>query len=217
MIRVLLVDDQPMIRAGLSLVLRSQPDIQVVGERDDGSDIVRVVAECAPDVVCMDVRMPGTDGVEATRHLRAAGGPPVCVLTTFDDEDVLWSAVEAGAAGFELKSATAENLIEAVRTVAGGGAWIDGRLLRPILTTYRKLARAVPRTPDLPATVTERERDVLRLIARGLSNREIAEHLSLAETTVKTHVGSLFAKLGARDRAAAIVFAYDCGLVLPNR
>ncbi|MFD4669865.1 response regulator [Lentzea sp. NPDC058450] len=217
MIRVLLVDDQPMIRAGLSLVLRSQPDMQVVGERDDGTDIVRVVAECTPDVVCMDVRMPGIDGVEATRHLRAANGPPVCVLTTFDDEDVLWSAVEAGAAGFELKSATAENLVEAVRTVAGGGAWIDGRLLRPILTTYRRIARAVPRTPDLPSTVTERERDVLRLIARGLSNREIAEHLSLAETTVKTHVGSLFAKLGARDRAAAIVFAYDCGLVLPNR
>lgn len=217
MIRVLLVDDQPMIRAGLAFVLRSQPDIQVVGERDDGGDIVRAVAECTPDVVCMDVRMPGTDGVEATRRLRAADGPPVCILTTFDDEDVLWSAVEAGAAGFELKSATAENLIEAVRTVAGGGAWIDGRLLPSILTTYRRLARPVPRSPALPGTVTERECDVLRLMARGLSNREIAEHLSLAETTVKTHVGSLFAKLGARDRAAAIVFAYDSGLVVPNR
>ncbi|MCS7478005.1 response regulator [Umezawaea endophytica] len=217
MIRVLLVDDQPMIRAGLALVLRSQPDIQVVGERGDGGDIAGAVADCAPDVVCMDVRMPGTDGVEATRVLRAAGGPPVCVLTTFDDEDVLWSAVEAGAAGFELKSATAENLIEAVRTVAAGGTWIDGRLLGPILTTYRRLVRPVPRAPGLPDTVTARELDVLRLMARGLSNREIADHLSLAETTVKTHVGSLFAKLGARDRAAAIVFAYDSGLVHPRR
>lgn len=121
MIRVLLVDDQPMVRAGLGLILRSQPDIQIVGECDDGGEVVRAAAAHSPTVVCMDVRMPGTDGVEATRLLRAAGGPPVCILTTFGDEDVLWSAVDAGAAGFELKSATPENLIEAVRTVASGG------------------------------------------------------------------------------------------------
>ncbi|TDV56163.1 response regulator transcription factor [Actinophytocola oryzae] len=215
MIRVLLVDDQPMVRAGLGLVLRSQADIQVVGERDNGDDIVAAATEAAPDVVCMDVRMPGTDGVTATRQLHAAAGPPVCMLTTFGDEDVLWSAVDAGAAGFELKSATAENLIEAVRTVAAGGTWIDGTLLGPILRSYRQLARPVPR-PDLPTTLTERETDVLRLMARGASNREIADHLSLAETTVKTHVGTLFTKLGARDRAAAIVFAYDSGLVRPR-
>jgi DNA-binding NarL/FixJ family response regulator len=213
-IRVLLVDDQPMVRAGLGLVLRSQPDIQVVGERDNGDDIVGAVTKTAPDVVCMDVRMPGTDGVTATRQLQAAAGPPVCILTTFGDEDVLWSAVDAGAAGFELKSATAENLIEAVRTVAAGGTWIDGTLLGPILQSYRQLARPVKR--DLPATLTERETDVLRLMARGASNREIAGHLNLAETTVKTHVGTLFTKLGARDRAAAIVFAYDSGLVRPR-
>lgn len=215
MIRVLLVDDQPMVRAGLGLVLRSQPDIQVVGERDNGEDIVAAATEAAPDVVCMDVRMPGTDGVTATRQLHAAAGPPVCILTTFGDEDVLWSAVDAGAAGFELKSATAENLIEAVRTVAAGGTWIDGTLLGPILQSYRQLARPVKR-PDLPPTLTERETDVLRLMARGASNREIADHLNLAETTVKTHVGTLFTKLGARDRAAAIVFAYDSGLVRPR-
>lgn len=215
MIRVLLVDDQPMVRAGLGLVLRSQPDIQVVGERDNGDDIVAAVTAAAPDVVCMDVRMPGTDGVTATRRLHAAAGPPVCILTTFGDEDVLWSAVDAGAAGFELKSATAENLIEAVRTVAAGGTWIDGTLLGPILRSYRQLARPV-RRPDLPPTLTERETDVLRLMARGASNREIADHLNLAETTVKTHVGTLFTKLGARDRAAAIVFAYDSGLVRPR-
>ena len=217
MIRVLLVDDQPMVRAGLGLVLRSQPDIQVVDERGDGADIVAAVTEAAPDVVCMDVRMPGTDGIEATRALRAAGGPPVCVLTTFGDEDVLWSAVDAGAAGFELKSATPENLIEAVRTVAAGGTWIDGTLLGPILDSYRRTARPASGDGERLAALTGREVDVLRLMARGASNREIAEELFLAETTVKSHVGTLFTKLGARDRAAAIVFAYDTGLVHPRR
>jgi DNA-binding NarL/FixJ family response regulator len=214
-IRVLLVDDQPMVRAGLGLVLRSQPDIQVVGECGDGGEVVHTVSQCTPDMVCMDVRMPGTDGVEATRRLRAAGGPPVCILTTFGDEDVLWSAVDAGAAGFELKSATPENLIEAVRTVASGGTWIDGTLLGPILDSYRRLARPTGRHQGRLGTLTERELDVLRLMARGASNQEIAEQLYLAETTIKTHVGTLFTKLGARDRAAAIVFAYDAGLVRP--
>ena len=217
MIRVLLVDDQPMVRAGLGLILRSQPDIQVVGECGDGGEIVHAVAQCAPDMVCMDVRMPGVDGVEATRRLRAADGPPVCVLTTFGDEDVLWSAVDAGAAGFELKSATPENLIEAVRTVASGGTWIDGTLLGPILDSYRRLARPTTQHDGRLDALTERELDVLRLMARGASNREIADQLYLAETTVKTHVGTLFTKLGARDRAAAIVFAYDAGLVRPQR
>lgn len=216
MIRVLLVDDQPMVRAGLGLVLRSQPDIQVVGERDNGDDIVQAASQCAPDMVCMDVRMPGTDGIEATRLLRAADGPPVCILTTFGDEDVLWSAVDAGAAGFELKSATPENLVEAVRTVASGGTWIDGTLLGPILDSYRKSGRPATRHRERLNALTDRELDVLRLMARGACNREIAERLHLAETTIKTHVGALFSKLGARDRAAAIVFAYDAGLVQPR-
>jgi DNA-binding NarL/FixJ family response regulator len=216
-IRVLLVDDQPMVRAGLGLILRSQPDIEVAGECDDGGEALQAVSRCTPDVVCMDVRMPGVDGVEATRRLRAAGGPPVCVLTTFGDEDVLWSAVDAGAAGFELKSATPENLIEAVRTVASGGTWIDGTLLGPILESYRQWARPATHHGDRLHTLTERELDVLRLMARGASNREIAEQLFLAETTIKTHVGTLFTKLGARDRAAAIVFAYDAGLVQPRQ
>ncbi|MGI5151595.1 response regulator [Plantactinospora sp. CA-294935] len=216
MIRVLLVDDQPMVRAGLGLILRTQPDIQVVGECDDGTDVVHTLSQCSPDLVCMDVRMPGVDGVEATRRLRAAAGPPVCILTTFGDEEVLWSAVDAGAAGFELKSATPENLIEAVRTVASGGTWIDGTLLGPILDSYRQSARPTTHYETRLDALTERELDVLRLMARGASNREIAERLFLAETTVKTHVGSLFNKLGARDRAAAIVFAYDAGLVRPR-
>lgn len=217
MIRVLLVDDQPMVRAGLGLILRSQPDIQVVGECGDGSEVLSAVTRLTPDMVCMDVRMPGVDGVEATRRLRAVDGPPVCVLTTFGDQEVLWSAVDVGAAGFELKSATPENLIEAVRTVASGGTWIDGTLLGPILDSYRR-ARQSPVGPDGRAeNLTERELDVLRLMARGASNREIADQLFLAETTVKTHVGALFSKLGARDRAAAIVFAYDTGIVQPRR
>ncbi|MBW4717192.1 response regulator [Saccharothrix obliqua] len=216
MIGVLLVDDQPMVRAGLALVLRSRPDIEVVGECDHGGEVVAAVARWKPDVVCMDVQMPVVDGIEATRRVRAAGGPPVCVLTTFGDEQMLWSAVDAGAAGFELKSATPENLIEAVRTVASGGTWIDGTLLGPILDSYRRLTRPPTRADDRAATLTERELDVLRLMARGASNREIAERLHLAESTVKTHVGGLFAKLDARDRAAAIVFAYDAGLVNPG-
>lgn len=216
MIRVLLVDDQPMVRAGLGLILRNQPDIQVVGECGDGSEVVHAASQCMPDMVCMDVRMPGTDGVEATRQLRAVNGPPVCILTTFGDQDVLWSAVDAGAAGFELKSATPENLVEAVRTVASGGTWIDGTLLGPILDSYRRLARPTAHHKDRLATLTERELDVLQLMARGASNHEIANHLCLAETTIKTHVSSLFAKLGARDRAAAIVFAYDARLVRPQ-
>ncbi|MFI9528523.1 LuxR C-terminal-related transcriptional regulator [Micromonospora rosaria] len=165
----------------------------------------------------MDVKMPNVSGVEATRRVRAAGGPPVCVLTTFGEEDVLWSAVDAGAAGFELTSATPENLIEAVRTVAAGGTWIDGTLLGPMLATVRKLRQSRAGGGDnRVAALTERELEVLRLMARGASNREIADGLFLAETTVKTHIGVVFSKLGARDRAAAIVMAYDAGVVQPR-
>ena len=217
MIRVLLVDDQPLVRAGLGLILRSQPDMRVVGECGDGDQVVAAVAEHRPDVICMDVQMPGVSGVEATRLVRAAGGPPVCVLTTFGEENILWSAVEAGAAGFELKSATPENLVEAIRTVAAGGTWIDGTLLGPMLETFRRQSRQRGGTGrDLTALLTGREREVLELMARGASNREIADALFLAETTVKSHVSAVFSKLGARDRAAAIVMAYDAGVVQPG-
>ncbi|MEO3928463.1 response regulator transcription factor [Micromonosporaceae bacterium B7E4] len=215
MIGVLLVDDEPLVRAGLALILRSQPDLRVVGECGNGADVMPAVVRHAPDVVCMDVRMPGTDGIEATRRVRAAGGPPVCVLTTLGDEDVLWSAVDAGAVGFELKSSTPENLIEAVRTIAAGGTWIDGSLLGPILDSYRRLTRPPSRPDSRAGTLTERELDVLRLMARGRTNQEIAGDLALAESTVKTHVSAIFTKLGARDRAAAIVYAYDRGIVRP--
>jgi DNA-binding NarL/FixJ family response regulator len=217
MTSVLLVDDQPMVRAGLAMILRTQPDLEVVGECDDGAEVAAAVARVSPDVVCMDVRMPGVDGIEATRRLRAApGAPPVCMLTTFGDEEILWSAVDAGAAGFELKSATPENLLEAVRTVAAGGTWIDGSLLGPIVDSYRRLSKPADRPSSLDGVLTEREVDVLRLMARGASNQEIAASLHLAETTVKSHVGAIFSKLGARDRAAAIVLAYDMGVVEPQ-
>lgn len=216
MTRVLLVDDQPMIRAGLTMILSAADDMDVVGELDDGSRIVDQVRRLRPDVVCMDVRMPGVDGIEATRALVEAGGPPVCILTTFGEEEILWAAVEAGAAGFELKSATPENLIEAIRTVAAGGSWIDGSLLGGLLTVFRTSVRPRLNGPAAHDQLTEREMDVLRLMARGASNGEIAEELYLASTTIKTHVGSVFAKLGVRDRAAAIVYAFDAGIVEPR-
>lgn len=217
MTRVLLVDDQPMIRAGLTMVLSGADDLEVVGELDNGDRIVDHVATMRPDVVCMDVRMPGTDGIEATRRLVDSDGPPVCILTTFGEQDVLWAAVEAGAAGFELKSATPDNLIEAIRTVAAGGSWIDGSLLGDLLEVFR--SSVLPQQTDRSGSevLTERELDVLRLMARGASNHEIADELFLATTTVKTHVGAIFAKLGVRDRAAAIVYAFDAGVVAPRR
>lgn len=216
MIRILLVDDQPMIRQGLKLILSAHDDLQVVGELDDGAGVVATVDALRPDVVCMDVRMAGVDGIEATRQLVAHGGPPVCVLTTFGEQDVLWGAVEAGAAGFELKSATPENLVEAIRTVAGGGHWIDGSLLGDLVESFRQVVLPQQRSAASLDELTSRELDVLRAMARGASNAEIADQLYVAETTVKTHVGSIFAKLGVRDRAAAIVYAYDAGVVLPR-
>ncbi len=215
-IRVILVDDQPLIRAGLKMILGAQPDIEVVAECDDGAEVGAAVTEHRPDLVCMDVRMPGVDGIRATAELRAADGPPVLVLTTFGEDEILWAAVEAGANGFELKSATPENLVEAVRTVAGGGSWIDGSLLGPILESYRSIAVPQQRAAVKLQALTDRELDVLRLMARGATNTEIAGSLFVAETTVKTHVGSIFAKLGVRDRAAAIVYAFDTGVVQPG-
>ena len=217
MTRVLLVDDQPMIRAGLTMVLSATDDLDVVGELDDGDRIVDHVASLRPDVVCMDVRMPGTDGIEATRRLVEADGPPVCILTTFGEQDVLWAAVEAGAAGFELKSATPDNLIEAIRTVAAGGSWIDGSLLGDLLEVFRTSVLPHRSAAKDASALTDRELDVLRLMARGASNHEIADQLFLATTTVKTHVGAIFAKLEVRDRAAAIVHAFDAGIVTPRR
>jgi DNA-binding NarL/FixJ family response regulator len=215
-IRVLLVDDQELIRAGLRGILRTRFGFEIVGELADGQGVVAAAATLRPDVVVMDVRMPGTDGVAATAQLRAAGDPaPVLVLTTFDDDEILTGALRAGAAGFLLKGVPAEDLQKAVRTVAEGGSWLDPAVTGRVLAAYRE--GPAPTLPDRAlAVLTRREREVLALIGAGLSNGEIAHRLTLGEGTVKTHIGHVFAKLQLRDRAAAVVFAFDHGLVRPG-
>ncbi len=216
-VTVVLVDDQPLVRAGLRWVLAEADGFTIAAECGDGAEAVAAV-QARPggvDVVLMDVRMRGVDGIEATRRLREQRGPPVLILTTFDEDEVLWGAIEAGAAGFVLKDASAEDLIAATRTVAGGGAWLDPAVTPRVLEVTRRSAlprhRAAARADDL----TERELDVLRQMATGASNPEIAAALVVSEATVKTHVGSIFAKLGVRDRAGAIVYAYQHGISSP--
>ena len=225
MIRVLLVDDQVIVRVGVARILGPEDGFEVVAECDDGDQVEAAVSAHRPDVVLMDVRMRRVDGVTATRRLhrqpRGDGepGPPVLILTTFDDDEALWGALDAGAAGFVLKDASADDLIAAARAVARGGAWLDPKVAPRVLHAFRRL-----RTDGRPQLaeaarideLTEREHDVLRHMARGATNGEIASALYVSEATVKTHVGAIFAKLGARDRAAAIVFAYDHGIVEPR-
>jgi DNA-binding NarL/FixJ family response regulator len=215
-IRVLLVDDQELIRAGLKGILRPRFGFEIVGELGDGEGVVAAAEQLSPDIVVMDVRMPGTDGVTATRQLRDRGvAAPVLVLTTFEDEEILAGALRAGAAGFLLKGVPAEDLQRAVRTVAEGGSWLDPAVTGRVLSVYRDgSAPALPTTAL--AVLTPRELEVLALLGAGLSNTEIAERLTLGEGTVKTHIGHVFAKLSLRDRAAAVVFAFDHGLVRPG-
>jgi DNA-binding NarL/FixJ family response regulator len=216
-VRVLVVDDQELVRAGLRGILRSRFGFEIVGECENGAGVGAAVAAHRPDVVLMDVRMPVMDGVAATEALRrSADSPPVLVLTTFDDDEVLAGALRAGASGFVLKGVPAEDLQRAVRTVAGGGAWLDPAVTGRVLTTYRAAPSAARSAPDLDR-LTAREREVLALIGAGRSNAEIAADLVLGEGTVKTHVNHVFAKLHLRDRAAAVVFAFDTGLVNPRR
>jgi DNA-binding NarL/FixJ family response regulator len=217
MIRVALVDDQALVRAGLARILSPADGFEVVAECGDGREAVDELPALRPDVVLMDVRMPRLDGIAATAQLRAGDDPlVVLVLTTFGEDEVLWGAIEAGASGFVLKDATAEDLIAAVRAVAGGGAWFDPGVAPRLLEHYRRSVAPAAREGTRLELLTERERDVLRLMARGATNAEIAAELYVAEATVKTHVGSIFGKLGVRDRPAAIVFAYDHGVVAPG-
>lgn len=215
MIRVLLVDDQELVRTGLRGILRAAFGFDIVGECADGSEVLAAVDALAPDVVLMDVRMPVVDGVQATRELRRRdGSPPVLALTTFDDDEVLAGMLRAGASGFILKGVPAEDLQRAVRAVAGGGAWLDPAVTARVLAIYRSaLPAALPaRLPGLDA-LTRRELEVLALIGRGKTNGEVAAELFVGEGTVKTHINHLFTKLQLRDRAAAIVFAFDHDLV----
>lgn len=215
-IRVLLVDDQPLIRKGLGLILGPADGFEIVAEADDGSQAIAALADHdvgEVDLVVMDVRMPVLDGIEATRRMVAAGGPPVLILTTFGEDEILWDAIDAGAAGFALKNSDGDDLVGAARAVAGGGAWLDGALLPKVLDSYRRVVIPQQRTAERLDALTDREHDVLRLMARGATNGEIAAALYVGETTVKSHVGAIFTKLAVRDRAAAIVYAFDHGVV----
>lgn len=212
MIRVLLVDDQPLVRAGLRLILEPEDEITIVGECEDGDEVVDAVARWRPDVVVMDVRMRRMDGAEATRQLRAvADSPPVLVLTTFDDDETVAAALGAGAAGFILKDAPGEEIVRATTTVAGGGSWLDSQVVGQVLDTYRRVAGRHGATGAKAALLTGRERDVLREVGQGATNAEVAAALFISEATVKTHLGNILTKLDLRDRAAAIVFAQTHG------
>ena len=216
MIRVLLVDDQPLLRTGFRLILGAEPDIEVVGEAGDGRVAVGQVAALQPDIVLMDIRMPHLDGIAATREIVEAHGTQVrvVVLTTFDLDEYVVEALRAGASGFLLKDTPAEDMVEAVRVVHRGDAVVAPSITRRLLDKYAKhLPRAGAPEPALADGLTDREREVLLLVARGLSNAEIAAALVVSETTVKTHVSNLLTKLGLRDRVLAVVYAYETGLV----
>ncbi|AXK35335.1 DNA-binding response regulator [Streptomyces armeniacus] len=219
-IRVLIADDQVMVRQGFSVLLNAEPGIEVVGQAVDGADAVARTARLAPHVVLMDIRMPGLGGIEATRRITAAAGAPdaapvsVLVLTTFDLDEYVYEALRAGASGFLLKDASAAELAHAVRVVARGDALLAPNVTKRLISAFARTADA-PRAPlkDRVGDLTERETEVLSLIAQGLSNAEIATRLVVAEQTVKTHVGRILVKLRLRDRTQAAVFAYETGLV----
>ncbi|MFI5572286.1 response regulator [Streptomyces sp. NPDC051740] len=218
MIRVLIADDQQMVRQGFTVLLNAQPDIEVVGQAVNGVDAVERVAELAPDVVLMDIRMPELGGIEATALITTATPDVrVLVLTTFDLDEYVYEALRAGASGFLLKDASADQLAEAVRVVAAGDALLAPGVTRRLIAEFSRLD-ARPRGPlkQRVGDLTERETEVLALIAQGLSNAEIAVRLVVAEQTVKTHVGRILVKLGLRDRTQAAVFAYESGLVRPS-
>ena len=219
-IRVLLVDDQAMVRAGLRLILESDPDtdIAVSGEAGDGRQAVALATSLHPDVVLMDVQMPVMDGITATRQIIEALGdraPRLLVLTTFEQDDYIFAALRAGASGFLLKNAPPEDLIEAVRIVAAGDALLAPSVTRRIIAEFVRQPSPISQ-PVVTRQLTEREMDTLRLLARGRSNAEIARDLFVSEATVKSHVSGVLTKLGLRDRAQAVVFAYETGLVQPG-
>jgi len=222
-IRVLLVDDQELLRAGFRMVLDAHEGIEVIGEAGDGEEAVRLTAELAPDVIVMDVRMPGADGIKATRAISAEHPDSrVLILTTFDLDEYVFAGLKAGASGFLLKDVPPADLVAAIRCVATGDAVVAPRVTRRLLESFAAHLPGSERDGDEPSVdqrlsrLTERERDVLGEIALGKSNLEIAAELSLSETTVKSHVGKILAKLGLRDRVQAVIFAYETRLVRPS-
>lgn len=216
-ISVLIVDDQELMRMGLTMVLDAQDDISVVGEAADGNSAVEAVSELEPDVVLMDVRMPGVDGVTATSRITASDSATrVLVMTTFDLDEHVLGALRAGASGFLLKDTPPDDLISAVRSVAAGDAVVSPKVTKRLLTRFIAEESTPVRDPDLLNALTDREREVMGLLATGLSNAEIAASLVLSEATVKTHIGRMLTKLGLRDRVQAVVLAYETGLVKPG-
>ena len=226
MTTVLLVDDQDLVRAGFRIILQSEPGIEVVGEASNGADGIRLARELNPDVICMDVQMPGMDGLTATRAIVASDdvSSSVLILTTFDRDDYLFEALTAGASGFLLKTASPEDLVDAVQVLARGDALLSPTVTRRVIERFSASAAALPsaaaQAPEIPAPshpalehLTERETEVLALLARGRSNGEIATDLFVGEATVKTHVSNVLAKIGVRDRTQAVIFAYETGIV----
>ncbi len=215
-IRVVLADDEAMVRAGLRMLLEHQPDLEVVGEASDGVEAVAVVARTRPAVVLLDIRMPRADGITAAREILAAGDARVIILTTFDEDEHVAAALRAGVSGFLLKVAPPEQLLAAVRTVAAGQGLLDPAVTVRVIESFAGSHRPDPELARGLASLTDREADVLRLVAEGLSNAEIATRMYLGETTVKTYLSRMLAKLGLRDRVQAVVFAYESGLVTPG-
>lgn len=217
MTRVLIADDQALIRGGFRVILESEADLEVVGEAEDGEQAVNLGMSLNPDLVLMDIRMPGLDGIAATKRLLAGDTPPrVLILTTFDHDEYLYEAIRAGASGFLLKNVSPAHLVHAVRTVATGDALLDPAITRRLLDEFARRPAPGARAPERLADLTDRELDVLRRVARGLSNTEIAGELVLSAATVKTHVSNILAKLDLHDRVQAVVIAYETGLIRPG-
>ncbi|MFK4270497.1 response regulator transcription factor [Streptomyces milbemycinicus] len=218
-IRVLLADDQPLVRAALRMVITDTPDVEVVGEAGDGAEAVRLTGELAPDVVVMDIRMPGMDGIEATRLITTGPGTTrVVVLTTFDDDDYVYGALRAGASGFLVKDMALDDILAAVRVVASGDALIAPSVTRRLIKEFAARPATTPPPPPRAALggITDREREVLTLVGSGLSNAEIADRLCISVATAKTYLTRLLAKLDARDRVQLVILAYEAGLVAPS-
>jgi DNA-binding NarL/FixJ family response regulator len=219
-VRVLIVDDQALVRAGFRMILESEPGIEIVGEASDGQEALEAARALRPDVVLMDIRMPNLDGLEATRRLNEGGGtgPRVLMLTTFDLDEYVYEALRAGASGFLLKDTPPEQLVSAIHVVASGDALLSPSITKRVIEEFiQRPPSTVPAaTPPKLQELTARELEVLGFMARGLSNAEIAKDLFVSETTVKTHVARILMKLGLRDRVQAVVFAYECGLVQPG-
>jgi DNA-binding NarL/FixJ family response regulator len=218
MIRVLIADDMALMRGGLRMILEAQPDIEVVAEAASGREAIEAARLQRPDVVLMDIRMPGMNGIEATRELLAAGGPAprVLMLTTFDLDEYVYDALKTGASGFLLKNAPPDQLADGVRAIAAGESLLAPDITRRLIEEHVRRPRTTGGVPEAVVSLTDREVEVLRHVARGATNTEIAQTLVISEATVKSHVGRILGKLGLRDRVQAVVLAYECGLVRPG-